>query len=30
VPDITSLEGELKREKGIMQVKSSYLETESI
>src|SRR6266581_2583630 len=30
VPDIASLEGELKREKGIMQVKSSYLETESI
>jgi CopG family nickel-responsive transcriptional regulator len=30
VPDIVSLEGELKREKGIMQVKSSYLETESI
>src|SRR5712664_702390 len=30
VQDIAGLEGELKREKGIMQVKSSYLETESI
>ncbi len=30
VHDIVSLESELKREKGIMQVKSSYLETESI
>ncbi|OLD55808.1 hypothetical protein AUI46_03435 [archaeon 13_1_40CM_2_52_13] len=30
VLDIASLEGELKREKGIMQVKSSYLKTESI
>src|SRR5881409_4298271 len=30
VQDLAGLEGELKREKGIMQVKSSYLETESI
>jgi CopG family transcriptional regulator, nickel-responsive regulator len=30
VSDIVSLEGALKREKGIMQVKSSLLETESI
>src|SRR2546422_5741936 len=30
VHDIVSLESELKREKGIMQVKSSYLDTESI
>lgn len=28
--DITKLEGELKRQKGIMQVKSSYLKTESV
>ncbi len=28
--DITRLEGELKRQKGIMQVKSSYLKTESV
>jgi len=28
VTDISSLEGELKRHKGIMQVKSSYLKTE--
>lgn len=30
VQDITRLEGELKRQKGIMQVKSSYLKTESV
>ncbi len=30
VQDISGLEGELKREKGIMQVKSSYMKTESI
>src|SRR3989449_8990695 len=30
VHDIASLEGGLQREKGIMQVKSSYLETDSI
>ncbi len=30
VQDIAGLEGELKRQKGIMQVKSSYLKTESI
>jgi CopG family nickel-responsive transcriptional regulator len=30
VQDITGLESELKREKGIMQVKSSYLKTETI
>ena len=29
VQDIVSLEGELKRQKGILQVKSSYLKTES-
>ena len=29
VQDIACLEGELKRQKGIMQVKSSYLKTES-
>ncbi len=29
VQDIAGLEGELKRQKGIMQVKSSYLKTES-
>ena len=28
--DITRLESELKRQKGIMQVKSSYLKTESV
>jgi CopG family transcriptional regulator, nickel-responsive regulator len=28
--DITKLEGELKHQKGIMQVKSSYLKTESV
>src|SRR5436309_15281574 len=28
--DITRLEGELKRQKGIMQVKSSYLKTQSV
>ena len=28
VQDITALEGELKRQKGIMQVKSSFLKTE--
>ncbi len=30
VQDIAGLEGELKKQKGIMQVKSSYLKTESI
>ena len=30
VQDITKLEGELKHQKGIMQVKSSYLKTESV
>jgi CopG family transcriptional regulator, nickel-responsive regulator len=30
VQDITRLEGELKHQKGIMQVKSSYLKTESV
>ncbi len=29
VQDIAGLEGELKKQKGIMQVKSSYLKTES-
>lgn len=30
IQDIANLEGELKRQKGILQVKSSYLKTESI
>ena len=30
VQDITKLEGELKHQKGIMQVKSSYLKIESV
>ncbi len=30
VQDVSRLEGELKRQRGIMQVKSSYLKTESV
>jgi CopG family nickel-responsive transcriptional regulator len=30
VQDVTKLEGELRRQRGIMQVKSSYLKTESV